>query len=68
VHRMLEWLGLEWEDACLKFHETTRPVRTASVVQVRKPVYRRSAGRWRSYEPFLRNLFDQLPLSSEGQT
>jgi tetratricopeptide (TPR) repeat protein len=66
VRRMLEWLGLDWEDACLKFHESPRPVRTASVVQVREPVYRRSVGRWSDYDPFLRNLFDKLPLSSEG--
>jgi tetratricopeptide (TPR) repeat protein len=65
VRRMLDWVGLEWEDACLKFHESSRPVRTASVVQVREPIYRRSAGRWRSYEPFLRKLFNELPLSPE---
>jgi tetratricopeptide (TPR) repeat protein len=64
VRGMLEWLGLEWEDACLKFHQSPRPVRTASVVQVREPVYRRSVGRWRGYDPFLRNLFDKLPLVS----
>jgi hypothetical protein len=68
VRRMLEWLGLDWEDACLKFQESTRPVRTASVVQVREPVYQRSVGRWGGYDPFLRNLFDKLPLSSEGRT
>jgi hypothetical protein len=68
VRRMLDWLGLAWEDACLKFHETSRPVRTASVVQVREPVYRRSVDRWSGYEPFLRDLFDNLPLSAESRT
>lgn len=68
VRRMLEWLDLEWEDTCLKFHESPRPVRTASVVQVREPVYRRSVGRWSAYEPFLRNLFDNLSVSSESRT
>ena len=61
VRRMLEWLSLDWEDACLKFHESPRPVRTASVVQVREPVYRHSVGRWRSYQPYIHGLFDQLP-------
>ena len=65
VRRMLDWLGLDWEDACLKFHESPRPVRTASVVQVREPVYRRSVGRWSGYDPFLRGLFDQLAASAE---
>jgi hypothetical protein len=61
VRRMVEWLGLDWEDACLNFHENPRPVRTAGAVQVREPVYRRSVGRWSGYEPFLSNLFDKLP-------
>jgi hypothetical protein len=65
VRRMLDWLGLDWEDACLNFHENRRPVRTASVVQVHEPVYRHSVGRWTGYEPFLRGLFDQLPTAVE---
>jgi hypothetical protein len=68
VRRMLEWLGLDWEDSCLKFHESPRPVRTASVVQVREPVYRRSVGRWRGYTPFLQSLFDKLSASAGAQT
>ena len=52
--------GLPWEDACLAFHETARPVRTASLVQVRTPLYRTSIGRWRPYEPFLRPLIQAL--------
>lgn len=60
VRGMLEWLALDWEDSCLNFHQSPRPVRTASVVQVREPVYRRSVGRWSSYEPFLGNLFGKL--------
>jgi tetratricopeptide (TPR) repeat protein len=62
VRRLLDWCGLEWEEACLNFHETSRPIRTASVVQVREPIYKRSAGRWRGYDPFLHNLFEKLPL------
>jgi tetratricopeptide (TPR) repeat protein len=65
VRTMLEWLGLDWEEACLKSHESSRPVRTASVVQVREPVYRRSVGRWRGYNPFLRKLFERLPSSQD---
>jgi len=65
VRRMLDWVELDWEDACLNFHESPRPVRTASVVQVREPVYRRSVGRSSSYDPFLRSLFDKLPFSAE---
>jgi tetratricopeptide (TPR) repeat protein len=51
---------LVWEDACLAFHRTDRPVKTASAVQVREPVYRTSIGRWRPYEAFLQPLIQAL--------
>jgi hypothetical protein len=51
---------LEWEPACLKFHETERPVRTASVTQVRQPIYTRSVKRWKNYKPALSELFAKL--------
>lgn len=54
---IVEYCGLEWDDACLAFYKTSRPVRTASAVQVRQPIYSNSVGRWRLYEeqlePFL---------------
>ena len=62
--RITEFCGLEWDDACLSFYRTERPVRTASVIQVRQPIYSNSVGRWRLYEkelqPFLSAL-EQLP-------
>ena len=45
ARRLVAWCGLAWEPACLAFHETRRPVRTASVTQVREPIYRRSVAR-----------------------
>jgi len=54
--------GLPWEAACLEFHRTERPIRTASVMQVRQPVYQRSVARWKNYEPALGELFAALPL------
>jgi hypothetical protein len=59
--RLLSACGLDWEPACLEFHRTERPVRTASVVQVRQPVYRHSVARWRNYESALAGLFAALP-------
>jgi hypothetical protein len=55
--------GLDWEPACLEFHRTARPIRTASVVQVRQPIYQTSAGRWKHYESTCADLFAQLPPS-----
>jgi tetratricopeptide (TPR) repeat protein len=51
--RIIARCGLEWDNACLAFHKTERPVATASQWQVRQPVYRTSVERWRRYEPFL---------------
>jgi tetratricopeptide (TPR) repeat protein len=57
---IIGYCGLDWDDACLAFHRTQRPVRTASVSQVRQPIYRSSIGRWRPYESKLESLFQAL--------
>jgi len=51
--RIIAHCGLEWDDRCLAFHKTERAVRTASVWQVRQPVYKTAVKRWQRYEPFL---------------
>lgn len=48
--RLLAFVGLDFDPACLAFHENKRQVRTASITQVRKPLYTSSIGRWRTYE------------------
>jgi tetratricopeptide (TPR) repeat protein len=53
---MLSFVGLDWEDRCLEFHRTERAVRTASVWQVREPLYKRSSGRWRNYAKQIESL------------
>ena len=58
AHRLIDFLGLEWHPACLEFHKTRRVVRTASLVQVRQPLYMRSVGRWRQYEHSLQPLLE----------
>ena len=58
--RLIEFLGLDWEPACLDFQHTVRPVFTGSSWQVRKPIFRRSVGRWRRYERHLQPLLEVL--------
>jgi hypothetical protein len=58
--RLIEFLGLEWEPACMYFHRTERPVATVSYWQVRQPLYQSSVGRWRNYEKHLGPLFTGL--------
>ena len=60
ARELVEFVGLPWDPACLSFHELRRPVKTASVVQVRQPVYRSSVEKWRSYGSRLQPLVDAL--------
>jgi tetratricopeptide (TPR) repeat protein len=60
ARRLISYCGLPWEDACLAFHETKRSVRTASVTQVRQPIYASSVQRWRRVEKYLGPLIEAL--------
>jgi tetratricopeptide (TPR) repeat protein len=60
ARRLIDYLGLEWNDNCLEFYNTDRPVKTASVTQVRKPIYTTSTNRWRKYEKYLGPLLEEL--------
>lgn len=57
ARKMIDFVGLEWDPACLAFHESKRTVRTASLSQVRQPVYKKSVQRWKNYEEPLKPLF-----------
>lgn len=57
---LLEYCGLEWHEACLESHKTSRNIRTASVTQVRQPIYQSSVERWRKYEKHLGPLLEAL--------
>jgi tetratricopeptide (TPR) repeat protein len=63
ARRILHHCGLTWNPACLDFMSASRPVRTASVVQVRRPVYRSSVSRWRAYARHLEPLARELRRS-----
>jgi hypothetical protein len=60
VRRILDHCGLPFEEACLRFHETRRAVRTASSEQVRQPLYSSALGYWRHYEKHLQVWRDEL--------
>lgn len=67
ARRIVSHCGLAWDDRCLSFHQTRRPVRTASAAQVRKPIYTNSVGRWRKFDAFLGPLRAELvPLTAES--
>ena len=60
ARRLIAFCGLGWDDACLDFHQKARTVRTASVNQVRQPIYGASVRRWKAYERHLGPLIEAL--------
>ncbi len=65
ARRILEFLELPWDPACLEFYRVERPVRTSSVNQVRQPIYRSSVGRWRQHADALQPLLQALGMDRE---
>jgi hypothetical protein len=70
--RMIDFLGLEWDEICLQFHGNERKVSTSSMWQVRQPTYTSSIERWRHYEkqlaPLINALGDVLPYRATTST
>jgi len=66
--RLIEFLGLPWNDKCVDFHKSDRPVKTASVAQVRKPIYKTSVQRWKKYGPGLQPLVDAIDGKPERKS
>lgn len=60
ARRLLAHCGLQWEDSCHAFQNQTRAVTTASAVQVRRPLYSSSVGKWRNYQAHLQPLLESL--------
>ncbi len=60
IRELVAFVGLPWDSACLAFHQSRRAVNTASVAQVKEPIYTRSVGRHRHYEQFLQPLREAL--------
>ena len=60
VRALLAYCGLPFEDACLRFHENARAVRTASSEQVRRPIFTDGLDHWRRFEPWLGPLIQGL--------
>jgi tetratricopeptide (TPR) repeat protein len=68
ARRIISYCELPWDGRCLSFHETTRPVHTASATQVRRPIYKTAVGRWRAYEEQLEPLLKALKIAEASTT
>jgi cytochrome c-type biogenesis protein CcmH/NrfG len=66
VRRLLAYIGVPFDDACLEFHANKRAVRTPSAEQVRRPINRDGVDAWRPYEPWLGELKEALGPALEG--
>src|ERR1700728_1956796 len=62
TRKIIEFIGLPWDERCLSFHNTQRTVSTASAWQVRQKIYNSSIGRWRKYEKFIGPLLELKSL------
>ena len=62
VRRILNFCDLDWENSCLKFYDTKRPVKSASDTQVRNKIYTSSINLWKKYEKFLNKYYDKLDV------
>ena len=60
VRRILDYCGLDFEEACVNFHENDRAVRTASSEQVRQPIFKSGLDQWENFSPYLTELRDVL--------
>lgn len=60
ARKLVDFVGMEWDEACLSFHENKRAVVTASHDQVRRPIYNTSVGRWKRYGPKVQPLVEAL--------
>ena len=68
--KMVEFVGLDWDDACLEFYNLDRPVKTASSWQVRQPIYTSSVARWQNYEKYigpLKEIIEKIPDAHRSQ-
>jgi tetratricopeptide (TPR) repeat protein len=62
ARRLIHFCGLDWDDRCIRFEKNSRPVKTASAVQIRRPLFRESLQRWRRYASGLAPLLHELNL------
>ena len=60
IRRIIDHIGLVWSDACMNFHKSGSTVRTASMAQVREPVYKSSVGKWQAYRSQLAPVAAEL--------
>jgi Tfp pilus assembly protein PilF len=58
--RIITHCGLDWDEACLRYYDSKRTVRSASLVQVREPIFSTSIGRWKPFERYLQPMFEVM--------
>lgn len=62
IKKLIKYLGLDWEEACLSPEENDRNVSTASNIQIRNKIFKGSSQKWKKYKPFLKGALDSLDM------
>jgi hypothetical protein len=62
IKKLIKYLGLNWEEACLSPEKNDRSVSTASNIQIRNKIFKGSSQKWKSYKPFLNGVLNSLDL------
>jgi len=65
IRKMNDFIGLDWEPKCIEFYKNNRNVITPSKMQVNKPIYKTSIGKWKRFEKHLKPLYDILNLTEQ---
>ena len=60
IKKLINYVGINWEENCLRPHKNFRSVNTASNYQIRKAIYKGSSKDWEKYKPYLNGIFDTL--------
>jgi hypothetical protein len=60
--RLINFCGLPWDEKCLEFYKSSRMVKTASFAQVKRKIYKSSAGRWKNYSPYIGPILEALQI------
>ena len=63
--QLIDYLGLEWDEKCLDFHQNERNVMSPSNMQVRQPMYKKSMNRWKNYEKHIQPLINVLQKAND---
>ena len=68
IKKLIHFCGIDWQDNCVEFYKNKRPIKTVSIVQARKPLFKSSISSFKNYKEFLDNLFTNIEKKAQKKT